>query len=160
MSSGIKGKFTFKSAGVIFLLSAITEIFSLTSEVLLFGGVHGGMAAVVYHLVYVSLFFFLGIGLWQGKLWGYKLVFFGSIFYTLDRAQYLIDRKAVEALLVHQLGSYKEIWEQMDKGLIIQAINAMILLGIVCWWGFALYAYMRRDYFLLTEDRSVADKDI
>ena len=154
MSSATKGRFTFRSAGVIFMLSAIAEIFSLTSEALLFGAVRGGIAATVYHLTYIMLFFFLGIGLWQGKPWGYKLVFIGTIFYTLDRAQYLLDRKAIETILIHQLGRYKEIWEQTDKGLVIQAVILMILLGIVCWWGFALYTYIRRDYFLAIEKRS------
>ncbi|MBC8394611.1 MAG: hypothetical protein H8E17_18835 [Deltaproteobacteria bacterium] len=160
MSSGTKGRFTFRSAGVIFLLSAIAEIFSLTSEVLLFGAVRGGIAAAVYHLAYVSLFFFMGIGLWQGKPWGYKLVFIGTIFYTLDRAQYLLDRKSIEVSLAHQLGSYKEIWEQTDKGLVIQAVTLMILIGMVSWWGFALYTYIRRDYFLPIEERSAAETAI
>ena len=42
--------------------------------------------------------------------------------------------------------------------MIIQAITLMILLGIACWWGFALYTYLRRDYFLPIEERSAVEK--
>ena len=75
MKSRIKGKFTFQTAGVLFVLSALLELFSINSRVPLFGNIQGGMIAATYHLIYVVLFFPLGFGLYKAKSWAYTLVF-------------------------------------------------------------------------------------
>jgi len=63
MKTHIKGKFTFQSTGVLFVLSALLELFSISSPVPLFGNVQGGIIAATYHLIYVALFFGgIGVG--------------------------------------------------------------------------------------------------
>lgn len=57
MKSRIKGKFTFKTAGIFFILSGLLEVLSITAPIPLFGGMRGGMIAAVYHLVYTFLSF-------------------------------------------------------------------------------------------------------
>ena len=65
MKTRIKGKFTFQSAGILFALSALLELFSINSRIPLFGNVQGGIIAATYHLIYSVLFFFLGFGLYK-----------------------------------------------------------------------------------------------
>ncbi len=147
MSSGIKGRITFRIAAVLFLLSALLEILSITSQVPLFGALRGGVVAVVYHLIYFLLFFGLGIGLWRAAPWGYKLVFAGTFFYTLDKVLYILYRDSMEAWLRQQLSRYEEMLQFIDIKIIFQMVTLLMLLFVACWWGFAVYTYWRREYF-------------
>lgn len=147
MSSGTKGKITFRTTAVLFLLSALLEIFSLTSKVALLGALRGGALAVIWHLVYISLFLGLGVGLWRAKPWGYKLVFVGTLFYTLDKVSNLFYTDFMKAWLMQQLSRYEEIWQLIDIGAVLQIVTLIMLLFVACWWGFAVYTYLRRDYF-------------
>lgn len=144
-----KGQFTFRTAAVLFFLSALFEILSAGSETLLFGAIRGGVVAGIYHVVYVALFAALGVGLWGGKRWGYPLVFATTAVYTLDKLQFVLSRDALETLVTNQLAGYEnELQLQgLDTALIMQAIVLMSVTVVLCWWGFALYTYLRRDYF-------------
>ena len=147
MKSRIKGKFTFQTAGVLFVLSALLELFSINSRVPLFGNIQGGMIAATYHLIYVVLFFSLGFGLFKARTWAYKLVFVTTGLYTLDRLVYVLDRKAVEIYLVTLLGKYGIAIGIPETGFIIKVLLLATVLVVICWWGFAGYTYLHREYF-------------
>ena len=142
-----KGHLTIRVAGALFLVSGIWELFCLSSEVPLFGAVRAGMVAVTYHLLYVALFAVMGMGLLIGRYWGYKAVFAGTLVYTLDKVLLLLDRRAMEAYLTGQLKGNLEVLDFVDQDSLLQLMVAFSLLLIACWWGFALYVYLRRDYF-------------
>ena len=153
----IKGKFTIQSAGVLFILSALLELFSLNSQVPLFGDVRGGIIAATYHLIYVVLFFLLGFGLYKARPWAYRLVFAATGLYTLDRMVYLLDRRALEAYMVALLGKYGATFEILETGLVFKVVMLATVLTVACWWCFAWYVYLRRQYFQqLTTDNEVA----
>jgi len=144
-----KGRFTFRTAAVLFFLSAVFEVLSTSSETLLLGAIRGGVIAGIYHLVYVALFLALGVGLWSGKSWGYPLVFAATVLYTLDRLQVLFGRQVLEPLIAGQIAGYEsELQAQgVDAAMLLQAVMLMSVVVILCWWGFAWYTYIRRDYF-------------
>jgi hypothetical protein len=130
-------------------LSAVFELLSVTSEVPLFGAIRNGLSADIYHIVYVLLFLALGVGLWSAKKWGYMLVFITTALYTLDKLQFMLSRQVVEAFIATQMGGYEsELQAQgINAGLIMEALVLMSIVVILCWWGFAWYTYVRRDYF-------------
>ncbi|MFH1951537.1 MAG: hypothetical protein ABIL06_07965 [Pseudomonadota bacterium] len=161
MKPRIKGKFTFQSTGVLFVLSAVLELFSINSPVPLFGNVQGGIIAAVYHLVYVVLFFFLGFGLYKARPWAYKLVFAATGVYTLDRMIYVLDRKALEAYMAALLDKYGVTVGIAETGFILKVMMLATVLAVAGWWGFAGYTYLRRQYFhQLTVDNAIAKTDI
>ncbi len=156
VDSAHNGRFTIRTAGVLFVASAIFQLISVTTDIPLFGAVRGGAVAVLYNLVYATLFLALGVGLWTGRRWGYRLVFAGTLYYTLDRLLYLLDRKTMEVHLVQLLQWYRELLEEVVGGgieadAILQMMPPVLwtltLLFVGCWWGFALYIYLRRGYF-------------
>ena len=147
MKPRIKGKFTFQTAGVLFVLSALLELFSINSRVPLFGNVQGGIIAATYHLVYVALFFSLGFGLFKARPWAYRLVFAATALYTLDRMAFVLDRKALKGYLAVLLNKYGVTIGTPETGLIIKAVTLATVLTVACWWGFAGYTYLRRRYF-------------
>ena len=147
MKPRIKGKITFQSTGVIFVLSALLELFSINSQVPLFGNVQGGIIAAAYHLVYVVLFFSLGFGLYKARPWAYKLVFAATGLYTLDRMVYVLDRKALEIYMAALLEKYGVAVGIPETGFILTVIMFATALTVACWWGFAGYTYLRRQYF-------------
>ena len=147
MKSRIKGKFTFQTAGVLFILSALLELFSINSRVPLFGNIQGGMIAATYHLIYVVLFIWLGFGLYRARSWAYTLVFVVTGLYTVDRLIYVLDRKALENYLVTLLGKYGVTIGIPETGFILKVILLATFLMVACWWGFAGYTYLRREYF-------------
>jgi len=147
MKSRIKGKFTFQTAGVLFILSALLEVFSINSRIPLFGNIQGGMIAATYHLIYIVLFSWLGFGLYRARSWAYTLVFVATALYTLDRLVYVLDRKALEIYLVTLLDKYGVTVGIPETGFFLKVILLATVLIVACWWGFAGYTYLRRDYF-------------
>jgi hypothetical protein len=129
------------------MISAVVELMSLTSEVPLFGAVRGGVIAMGHHLLYVALFGALGAGLWTGRPWGYRVVFGGTAFYTLDRLLYLLDRDAIKAQLSGKLEQYREVAELISPDSIVDMMVLTTAAGVISWWGFAFYIYLRRAYF-------------
>jgi len=160
MKPRIKGKFTFQSAGVLFVLSALLELFSINSRVPLFGNVQGGILAATYHLIYIVLFFWLGFGLFKARPWAYTLVFAATGLYTLDRMVYVLDRKALEAYLAALLGKYGVTVGIPETGIILKVVMLATILTVTGWWGFAGYTYLRRQYFQQpSTDNEVAKTD-
>lgn len=148
-SSGKKGRFTFRTAAVLFVLSAVFEIFAITSEIPLFGTIIGGNRVVIYHVVYAALFLALGIGLWNATRWGYFLVFVTVLLYTIDRLQFIFSRQVMESFISGRIASYESELHSLgiNIAMISQVVVLMTVVVILCWWGFALYTYIRRDYF-------------
>lgn len=148
-TDGKKGRFTFRSAAVLLAISAVLELLAIAAEAPLFGEVRGGMVAGVYHAVYAALFMVLAWGLWKAAKWGYLLVFVTATVYTLDKLQMVLYRSAMETFIRTQItGIESQLLAQgIDETLILQAMTLMTAVVVVCWWGFALYAYWRRDYF-------------
>jgi hypothetical protein len=107
----------------------------------------GGPVALFYHLFYAGLYVGLGVRLWQARPWGYTLVLFATGVYTLDRLQLLLFRKAVLADLLRKPGPIGEVLAAVDSHLLVAVFTAVPLMILLCWWGFAVYAYLRRDYF-------------
>lgn len=160
MKPRIKGKFTFQTTGILFVLSALLELFSINSPVPLFGDVQGGIIAAVYHLVYVVLFFFLGFGLYKARPWAYTLVFAAAGLYTLDRIVYVLDRKALEIYMAALLEKYGVAVGIPETGFILKVMILATVLTVACWWGFAGYTYLRRQYFRQSAmDNEIAKKD-
>ena len=146
-----KGQFTFRTAAVLLMISAALELLTLTSEVPVFGEIRGGASAGIYHLVYAALFLGLGVGLWSAKKWGYALVFVTTALYTLDKLQLVLGRQALEVFIKAQMGGFESQLQSqgVDVNLIMQAIVLMAIVVVLCWWGFALYTWWRRDYFAI-----------
>jgi hypothetical protein len=131
VDSACKGRFNIRTAGVLFVASAIFELISVTTEIPLFGAVRGG--AVLYHLVYATLFLAMGVGLLMGRRWGYRVVLAGTLYYTLDKSLYLLDRKTMEVHLMQQLQQYREIFELIEKDSILQMMVLTTVLFVGCW---------------------------
>jgi hypothetical protein len=142
-----KGHFTFRTAGVLLIVSAAWELLSITSEVPLFGETRGGAGAGVYHVVYAALFLALGMGLWSAKKWGYMLVFVTTAVYTLDKLQFLLSRQAMESYAVQMQAALEPQMPGIDRVFVLQILMLVLVLFMLCWWGFALYTWWRRDYF-------------
>jgi len=144
-----KGHFTFRTTAVLLMVSAAFELLSLTTEEPLFGEIRSGISVGIYHLMYAVLFAALGVGLWRARKWGYTLVFVTATLYTLDKLQFILSRQAMENFIVQQMSGYEEALRSqgVDSALIMQAIVLTNIIIVLCWWGFALYTYWRRDYF-------------
>ena len=144
-----KGHFTFRTTAVLLMASAVFELFSITAEEPLFGEIRSGLSVGIYHVFYAALFAALGVGLWSAKKWGYALVFVTTAVYTLDKVQFILSRQAMENFIARQMSGYEEVLQSqgVDSALFMQAIVLTSIVIVLCWWGFALYTYWRRDYF-------------
>ena len=151
MAKRVRGEITFRIAAVLFIISACFELIGVTASAPLFGEMQGGTAAVVYHLIYAGLYMAIGIGIWKATPWGYKLIFITSGIYTLDKTQYLLNRDTMMTSVMRQLAGAREILRMVDKNMLMDAITITTVLFVLGWWGFALYTYLRRDYFRLKE---------
>ncbi len=140
-------RFTIRAAAVIFFASAIFELLSFSNPVPLFGSVRGGFIAAVYHLLYVGLYFGVGIALWVAKPWGYRLMWVATGVYTLDRMIYLLDGKAREAQATQAMQGYGGLLGAGGRSSLMQAMVLSTAVALVSWWAFLLYLYFRRDYF-------------
>ena len=148
----IKGKLTFRITAVLFIFSAVFELFTITGAVFLFGSVRAGPVALIYHVLYTALYFTLAMGLWGAKPWGARLVFIATVFYTLDKAQFIVYRKAVLTTLAAKTGPFRDILSMVDTNLLLQVLTVATLFIVACWWGFAFYTYLRRDYFAIEKE--------
>jgi hypothetical protein len=156
-----KGTFTFRTAAVFFILSAVLELPFVTSEVPLFGAVRDGLIADVYHIVYVLLFTALGVGLWNGVRWAFPTVFITTVYYSLDTIQAFFSREAAEVdfkrqlmqILAGQEAAFQQVGVSKEDFMnaVINGYHNMIsvlpFVLLACWLGFAWYTYRRRDYF-------------
>ena len=145
--SKAKGRFTFRTAGALFLISAVFEVLAINVEVPLFGEVRGGFVAAGYHLLYGALFSAAGVGLWQAKRFGYTAVMAGTALYTVDRGLLLLDRDTLEEYLAGQLAAHGDMAQILDMDSVMALTILASVLFIAGWWGFALYTHWRRAYF-------------
>ncbi len=142
-----KGKATIQLAGVFFILSAVYELATVTSEVPLAGGMRSGAWALICHLMFVSAFAAAGAGLLVGKPWGFWTTMGATAFYTLERGAFLLDGSAKDAYVRASVGDLSAYGDIIDSGVVRSLLNLSVALLIACWWGFALYIYARRAYF-------------
>lgn len=139
--------FTLQTAAVFYLASAFFELVSITSAIPLFGAVRTGALAVLYHLSYIALFVVMGWGLWVPKRWGGKAILIGTVCYTVERSLYLFDRQGREADLLHAVEGHRELLKMLPTSSILALTALTTLTFLICWWGFAAYVYIKRDYF-------------
>jgi len=144
---------TMKSAAFFYFASAVLEVFNVTSPVPLFGDVRDGAAAVTFHLAYVALFIVVGIGLWVPKAWGAIAVYASTIFYTLEKGLYVLDVKGREAEITKAIHGHKQVLAIIGKGSLMQLGATTATLLVACWWGFAIYVYFQRSYFVTSSAR-------
>ena len=143
-----RGRFTIRTAAVLFLLSAVIEVISITTPVPWFGALRSGASIVLYHLAFVTMFLAMGVGLWTGVRWGYWSVFAGTAVYTADKIRYVYDRPGRAAEIAAQIHSLAPEFDgQLDVNLLLALSGVMTLTFVLCWWGFAAYIYVRRGYF-------------
>jgi hypothetical protein len=131
---------------MLFLLSGVFSLISVTSDVPLFGAMRGGLTALCYNLSFAALFLGIGVGLIVGKVWGYHLLLAGTALYTLDRLLFIMDKETRDAYLAAS-GVTKQIEVLVDTSMFDQLLIVATLATIACWCGFACYIYLRRDYF-------------
>jgi hypothetical protein len=146
-SSRRKGHFTFRTAAVLFALSALLELAGMTLPAPLFGEFRGGTAALAYHLVYVLLFLALTVGLWTAKPWGYRTIFIGGVLYTLDKLQFLMIGNVAQEFVNTLSRGQEPLLQAVGPDMIMLSLMLVVLAFVLGWWGFAYYAYLRRSYF-------------
>ena len=157
-SSKKPGELTFKITAVLLGLSGLFEITSLTARTPLFGHLVTMPTILVYHLFYIVLFIAVGIGVWRARTWGYYLLQFTCVVYTLDRLQAALFPEAIREYLLSELAAAKlqlaglpvdlsmlEQPELIDQ--ITWSLQVISLTIAVCWAGFAVWTYWRRAYF-------------
>lgn len=149
METKAKGRTTIRTAAVCFMASAVFELLDITMPVPLLGGMRSGVAAMGYHLVFTGIFLAMGVGLWTGKPWGYRMVMAGAAVYALDKVQMLLARQTFADFIIQQFTTptTREILNLAPKELLLQVMTLAYLLLILCWLGFALYIHLRRAYF-------------
>lgn len=146
MTAESKGRVTFRISAALFALAVLSELLSLKNEVPLFGAVIDGAAAVGYHIVYMVLFALLAFGLWVGHRVGYYTLFLTTAIYTVDRIQVVLAPEALVALMNrHPAGG--ELMGIVGRDSLLQGLTIMAVAVVLCWWGFAAYAYYQRSYF-------------
>ena len=145
----MKGRFTIRTAAVFFALSALLEILAVRVPVPIAGALRAGLAGGAYPAADAVLLLTVGVGLWTASRWGANAVYLATAIYSLDRLRYVRDHAGRQAELLGQLAGYPEIVETVGVNLLLQVGALMTLLFVVCWWGFAIYIYVRRGYFAL-----------
>ena len=141
-----KGSSIIKSSGWFFILSSVVSLASSTSDVPLFGAMQSGGIALCYNLFFAILFLGMGLGLILGRSWGYRLFMAGTVVYSLDRLSFLLDKDARDAYLTAS-GVSQDVRSLVDVSMFDQGIFLASVGTLLCWWGFAFYIYLRRDYF-------------
>ncbi len=135
-------------AGAAFGISSLLELLSIGRAVPMFGALRGGVVAMVYHAVYVVLFAALFTGLWNAKTWGYRLLFIGTSFYTIDNLRFILDRAGMKAQIDEQLAVFASVRSMFDSEALMQLATITVITAVLCWWGFMWYARLRRSYFV------------
>jgi hypothetical protein len=147
MPPQIKGRATIRTAGIFYIASAVLEVVDYNSAIALLGGVRAGTTAVLYHFVFAALYFLTGIGMWTASPWGYGAFMATTAVYTIDKIQMMLFPKAFYDYLLQQLTVTREILELIPREQFIQYFLLAYIVLLLCWWGFALYIHLRRQYF-------------
>ena len=146
-SAQSKGRFTFRTAAVLFALSALFEIIGMTQPVPLFGAFRGGTAALTYHLIYALLFLILAVGLWTAKPWGYQTLFIGGAIYTVDKLQFLMIGNMTQGFINTIFRGQEQLLKAVGPDMVTLSLTLVVIAFVLGWWGFAYFAYLRRSYF-------------
>ena len=157
MAQKVKGRATIRTAAVLFLASAVFEIMEFNSAVALFGGVITGAVSVVYHFVFAALYALSGIGMWTAKPWGYWAFMTTTVIYTIDKIQLILFPQAFYDYILQQLTVTREIAGMIPKEQLTQYFMIAYIALLLCWWGFARYIYMRRQYFQEKTSKLITD---
>ncbi|MCE5230772.1 zinc ribbon domain-containing protein [bacterium] len=141
-----RSSFTIRTAGFLFMLSAVVEALNLTSPVVLTGDPITGAAAIGYHLFYIGLFFAFGYALWSAPPWGFYMALAGTIIYTAEKIICVLNPEGRYNEIVNQLDAYgaKDL---IDARQLVSILNIVNIVLACCWWGFVIYLYFVRDYF-------------
>ena len=99
-----------------------------------------------YNLFFGLLFLGMGLGLIIGRSWGYRLFMAGTAVYSLDRILFVLSKDTRDAFLTAS-GVSQEVRSLVDVSMFDQGIFLATIVTLVCWWGFACYIYLRRDFF-------------
>ncbi len=147
MEEPLKGKFTIRMAGFFFFISALFQLFSLKSGVPFLGSMLAGMQAVLFHLIYVVLFIWMGFVLWTGSRNGVKVIFGGTALFTLEKILLLTSSETLQ-LHIDQLVAFRpDLVLLMGPDAMQEPLVFMTWILLASWWGFAFYIYKKRAYF-------------
>jgi hypothetical protein len=147
MVQKVKGRTTIRTAALLFLASAVFEIIDFNSTVVLFGGMRVGVTAVFYHSLFAALYVLSGIGMWKPTPRGYGAFMATTAIYTIDKIQLMLFPQALYDHILQQLTVTREIVGMIPREKLIQYFMIAYLVILLCWWGFALYIHLRRQYF-------------
>jgi len=139
-------RFTVSTASIFFIVSALSEIFNFSTPVPLFGGMHTGVVANLYHLLFMAMYGAMGAGLWTARAWGYQAMWIGTIIYTVERGFHLL----LNSEIVNQYSEYGAILGADGQGVVSNVVQLATVVGVASWWGFILYLYLHRDFFQKT----------
>jgi len=142
-----KGRFTFRFASVCFGISAVGEAFGLQDNTVMFGATVGGAGAFAYHLTYIILFAWLTVGLWRGSRSGLFALLATTIYYTIDRLQLILVGDSLNILLRNEMAGAEGLLPAADINYLVEILRISIIAFVLSWWGFVVYAYIRRSYF-------------
>lgn len=142
-------RFTMGTAATFFVISALAELANIKSVVHLFGANQSGFIAALYHVIFAAVYTGLGVGLWSKKPWGYQMLWAGSIFYSIERALYLITENESTS----KYSEYGAIFGNEGSGIISGVIQLTTVVSLLAWWGFVLYSYLHRDYFGVSKEK-------
>jgi hypothetical protein len=143
----VKGRGTIRTAAVLLAVSAVLEIVDYDSATALFGAVRHGVVAAGYHACFAGLYLLCGIGLWSGQAWGYWSVMATTAVYTIDKIQLVLFPQVLYDHILQQLTVTRDIVEAVPKESFVLIFTIAYMLMALCWWGFAIYIYVRRRYF-------------
>jgi len=147
-NSGFTGpRFTIRTAGIFFLISAMFEMLTISAAVPLFGAMRSGLPALFYHILYMGIFSMMGIGLFKAKQWGFQAMFGGTIVYTIDKLVFFLYGGAAST---GEIETYSNLLGSEGQDMINQALDITGLAVLICWWGFLVYLYYKRDYFTIS----------
>jgi hypothetical protein len=139
---GQQRSMTIVATGWLLLLSGMWSLLNLSAPVALFGQ-HDGAVAVLCNATFAALYGGMGAALVWRKPWALPVTLATSVAYTLEKLAFILDESARNAVLGEAgslLGEFGPVVHQ-----ILVLVSALFLVG---WWGFVLYLYLKRDYFL------------
>ena len=146
-------RFTIRLAGAFLLASAVYELFTLTSGVILAGAERTGAAALAYHIAGAVVFGAMGVGLWRMRSWGLLAYLGGTALYTVDRLAFILDKASVAAWIAQQTGGVEELSEFMDPSTLEGPARLTVFAMLACWWGLGVYLWVNRGMFTRNEGR-------
>jgi hypothetical protein len=149
---GPRRDFTIVSSGWLLIVSGAVSLATVTSPVALFGGMRGGIVAVLYNAVFAGALGTMGFALATRKSWAMKATLATSAIYTYDKLEFVLDGGARHAALGEADGLLASLG---SLGTAVEQISLLTsLVFLVCWWLFVAYLYAKRRYFDRATDRA------